>query len=511
MADFSVPDILVQAPEAPADPPDPMEGERDAVRRYGRILSASSAASRALAELDGRFAEDLDFPTAPQRYREALDGIGREHEDAFEGDAVGRGIFRRDFGTLAENAIQRFQSANVGREAAHWARTLEDRWDSLAGLARGMDEAGRAAILRQAALEAHRAQGFGLVPDADAAFRDFLTRIEPAPEAPASETMAEPGRGPWGSRTTNYRRDRDGEPAFRTAEHRVSDEPGERMRLLSEQEDGDGAEDVSNGRAGAVISSASNILSAGNDAQVAQMGSKPGAGGEAAESRYHDPAHAALRKPVVSDPPAGKKDLAGVRDHWMRFNDAVARLPDVTDTERHVYSRIFAAEGGMDVDKAGGAVAGVTPDTLKYLKTRDKSLSSLPDDPRKLNHDQAALFYRGYSDYVLRNAGGVSALDQIGDWNTAAAVADTVYRDGASGGGKLVGEAIRKTIDKIDPNEAKRLGVDDYAAGDTVGSESLAAIKTLERAGHGDIFRGILADIRTEKRPNEKARMNRFR
>jgi hypothetical protein len=238
-SDFSIPDFLAQAPEAPADPPDPAEGEREAVRRYGRILSASSAASRALAELDGRFAEDSDFATAPQRYREALDGIGREHEDAFDRDEVGRGIFRRDFGGLAEHAIQRFQHANAGREAAYLARTLEDRWDSLAGLARGADDASRAAILRQAALEAHRAQGFGLVPDAEAAFHGFLARIAPEAEAVAGDGMAEPGRGPWGSRTAEYRRDRDGDAAFRTAEHRVSDEPGERMLLLSADSSGD--------------------------------------------------------------------------------------------------------------------------------------------------------------------------------------------------------------------------------------------------------------------------------
>ena len=178
-SDFSVPDWLVDRSGAgmSADPPDSADAERDSVRRYGRILSASAAASRALADLDGSFAEDADFSTAPARYREALEAVGRQHEDAFDGDAVGRGIFRRDFAAFAEHAIQRFQSANAGREAAHWTRTLEDRWDSLAGLARGADEAGRAAILRQAALEAHRAQGFGLVPDAEAAFQDFLAKI----------------------------------------------------------------------------------------------------------------------------------------------------------------------------------------------------------------------------------------------------------------------------------------------------------------------------------------------
>lgn len=176
---FSIPDWLVDRADAnaSADPPDPAGAEREAVRRYGRVLSASASASRALADLDGGFAADTDFATAPERYRAALDAVGREHEGAFDRDEVGRGIFRRDFGALADHAIRRFQAANAGREAAHWAQTLEDRWDSLAGLARDADDAGRAAILRQAALEAHRAQGFGLVPDADTAFQSFLARI----------------------------------------------------------------------------------------------------------------------------------------------------------------------------------------------------------------------------------------------------------------------------------------------------------------------------------------------
>lgn len=238
-ADFSVPDWLVDRASAPADPPDPAETEREAARRYGRILSASTAASRALAGLDERFAQDTGFADAPIRYREELEALGRDEEEAFGDDRIGRALFRRDFGRLAEHAVRRFELANAQREAAHWTRTLEDRWDSLAGLARDADGEGRAEILRQAAVEAHRARSFGLVPDADAAFQGFLKRIGLAPEA--DRDSSERGRGPWGSRTAEYRRDRDGEPAFRTAEHRVSDEPGEEMRLLSAGANGEGS------------------------------------------------------------------------------------------------------------------------------------------------------------------------------------------------------------------------------------------------------------------------------
>ncbi|MGE0094528.1 MAG: putative peptidoglycan-binding domain-containing protein [Alphaproteobacteria bacterium] len=233
---FSIPDWLVDraATDAPADPPDQAAAEREAVRRYGRVLSASAAASRALAGLDGDFASDTDFATAPERYRAVLDAVGREHEGAFEGDDVGRSIFRRDFGALADHAVQRFQSANAGREAEHWARTLEDRWDSLAALASGADEEGRAAILRQAALEAHRAQGFGLVPDADAAFRGFLARIEPTPEAAEGATgeIQVSGRIPTKPATRQ-------KPAPSPAESPLSDtERGRMLDRLSPHEGG---------------------------------------------------------------------------------------------------------------------------------------------------------------------------------------------------------------------------------------------------------------------------------
>lgn len=180
-SDVSIPDWLVEraGADASADPPDPAETEREAVRRYGRVLSASATASRALAGLEEQFAQDTDFAGAPRRYRAELDAIGRSQDGIFGGDSIGRDLFRRDFGRLADHAVRHFEAANTARESAHWARTLEDRWHTLAALANGADDESRAEILRQAALETHRAQGFGLVPDAGAAFQAFMARIPP--------------------------------------------------------------------------------------------------------------------------------------------------------------------------------------------------------------------------------------------------------------------------------------------------------------------------------------------
>lgn len=248
--DIVIPDWLID--RAPADPPDPEQAEREAARRYGRILSASTAASRALGALDQRFAADDDFATAPERYRDALDAIGRDQDEMFGDDRVGREIFRRDFGRLAGPAAERFRRVSAERESAHLARTLEERWASLADLARGADEAGRSELLRQAALEAHRARGFGLVPDAGAAFRAFLDRL--APDAGAMTDQTGFGGGPWGSRTAEYRRDRDGEPAIRTAEYRAPDDPREEMRLLyADENGGGGASDDLGGGAGVSV------------------------------------------------------------------------------------------------------------------------------------------------------------------------------------------------------------------------------------------------------------------
>lgn len=197
MTGFSVPDFLAEpsASQPPGDPPDPREAEREAARRYGRLLSASASASRVLADLGERFAEDTDFAGAPARFREALQTVGRDHDGAFGDDAVGRDIFRRDFGRLAEHAARRFDAANAERESAHQVRALADRWESLAALAGTADEDGRAEILRQAAVEAHRAQSFGLVPDAGEALHGFARRIGMAGDAaPAARAKPAPSR-----------------------------------------------------------------------------------------------------------------------------------------------------------------------------------------------------------------------------------------------------------------------------------------------------------------------------
>ncbi|MHB1219270.1 MAG: hypothetical protein ACYC1L_13835 [Alphaproteobacteria bacterium] len=394
----------------------------------------------------------MDFATAPARYREALEAVGREHEEAFEDDAVGRGIFRRDFGMLAEHAIQRVQFANAGREAAHLARTLEDRWDSLAGLARNADDAGRAAILRQAALEAHRAQGFGLVPDADTAFRAFLDRLNPE--------------------------DQIGQSAL----------PMTSARSSKTQ---DGADD----------------------------GRSPSADPQAEEEEVtfdtskQKPEPPKRLPPVNSTPPAWRAKDPGVKNHWKPFNDAVARLPDVSDMERHVLGRIFAAEGGMKKNPDSSAFAGIMAGTLRGLKKEDRALAGLPANPKDLSHAQVAAVYRRYLNGALKEAGGMEALNQIGDWDTAAAIGDVLFREGRTGGARRVGEALGAVIAELGKTgEAARLGLETYQTGQIVGPQSIAAIRTLERAGYGAMFRNALIQARLNgPYGDEKERIASFR
>ena len=478
-ADFSVPDWLADrsGSSAPADPPDPAEAEREAMHRYGRILSASAAASRALAGLDGRFAQDTGFADAPLRYREELEAIGRDQEAALGGDPVGRALFRRDFTRLADHAARRFELANAQREAAHWARTLEERWDSLAALARGADGEGRAEILRQAAVEAHRARSFGLVPDANEAFHAFLDRLGPGEEiGPRSSSMTsarspelQDGAGDGRSAGANSWAEEEG-VIFDTSKQKPK--PPRRLPPTPELR----------------------------------------VHGELAHP-YDDPAHAAFRSPVNSVPPAWRAKEPAVKDHWKPFNDAVGHLPGVSDMERHVYGRIFAAEGGMKKNPKSSAFAGIMSGTLRDLKGTYQALAGFPGVPKDLSHVQVAAVYRHYLNDALNGAGGVRALDQVGDWDTAAAIGDVLFREGRTGGAQRVGEALGAVVAELGKtDEAARLGLQTYEAGQIVGPQSIAVIRTLERAGYGAMFRDALIQARINgPYGNERERIEAFR
>ncbi len=185
-AEIVIPDWLVERRGAP--PPESVEAdpeafEREARRRYGRLLAASVAASRAADAARDDIAAAGDPADSAGRFAAALDGIARDHGAEFAGDETSRAIFRRDFDALARHRLAEFGADAARREQDGLAQALVERFDGLRDLADAGDADLRGEALRQAALEAHRAAGFGLVVNAQTAFDDFMASLAPAAAA----------------------------------------------------------------------------------------------------------------------------------------------------------------------------------------------------------------------------------------------------------------------------------------------------------------------------------------
>jgi hypothetical protein len=142
---------------------------------------------------------------------------------------------------------------------------------------------------------------------------------------------------------------------------------------------------------------------------------------------------------------------------WAGFNQALSDLPDVTDFEKSTYPDIFALEGGIAPD--GTTVGGITVEKLRELKDKipDVAEKTLPRD---LTAQQQMRFYRAYMGKALRLAGGSKALDTLIDPGVARYVADTLFREGDTGGAKLIQRALNDTLRAHALQEAEPLGRD---------------------------------------------------
>ncbi|CCG42730.1 hypothetical protein [Magnetospirillum molischianum] len=152
----------------------------------------------------------------------------------------------------------------------------------------------------------------------------------------------------------------------------------------------------------------------------------------------------------AKSPPDWKKDtFKSQPGAWVGFNTSVGKLPGAGDNEKFVYGQIYAAEGGNAVDPASGASSGITRQTLIDAQ----NAGAVPGldkvrQPKDLTADQRAGIMRWYFDNSLRKVGGSAALETVGDPQTAAALADTLYRHGSTGGANL----IRAAISGVDGN-----------------------------------------------------------
>jgi hypothetical protein len=189
------------------------------------------------------------------------------------------------------------------------------------------------------------------------------------------------------------------------------------------------------------------------------------------------------------------------KDAWNAMRDAAAGKAQIGEGQRAAYMSIFAAEGGMNMDDKSGAVAGLMPGFIEGERKAGRWPAELDhvkapadlkaaDVPRAMQH---------YFDTNLAKIGGAKALDAIPDPRVAAAIADTLYRDGPGKGAKMVQEAIEKAGGPKDIDSV-------------FGSRTLDAVQNLSANPDGArrLLDGLF-DQKKDRHPEEVARNHHYR
>jgi hypothetical protein len=202
--------------------------------------------------------------------------------------------------------------------------------------------------------------------------------------------------------------------------------------------------------------------------------------------------------PKIKHPTRAEREAARIK-----FDGAIGNLDGVTDTERFAYKEIFDAEGDILTDEKTGASSGITRKTLREAQKKVPELAGLKD-PTDLTINQRAAFYRWYFDDALKGVGGHAALDEVGGKDTAAAVADTLFRHGQDVGSRAVQEAVNDVIDKLPEERRRELGLDHVDVDGVIGSRTFSAIQTIVGNGSDAGFRHALSLRRLEPAVQDK-------
>ena len=179
-----------------------------------------------------------------------------------------------------------------------------------------------------------------------------------------------------------------------------------------------------------------------------------------------DAADTATARPRVNapipPPPAYKRDAVPDAD-WVPWIGALVDA-GLSDTQQRVYGEIFAAEGGSKINPRNGAKSGIIQETLERLVSHGL-LPSVPSGTRSrdLTYEQRVEAYRAYLDNAFQHVTGKSAaLDSIGDFEAAAALADTLFRHG---GARPANRVVQNAINDVAPG---RVAADGVLRNDTV-------------------------------------------
>ncbi len=239
------------------------------------------------------------------------------------------------------------------------------------------------------------------------------------------------------------------------------------------------------------------------------------AGASDGDGKPADPqtAQAAPPEPQFEKPPAYRADVFATQPGvWDAMRDAVKADPYLGDGQRAAMMAIFAGEGGMRPDPKSGAVGGITKDYINQARDQGNWPPELAHvkSPADLKPGDMPGMYRHYLDGGLRHAGGAAVLDKIGQPTVAAAVADTVVRDGEQGARALIHGAIEGSGG---PDlSAPRTRQDGKTEPAVIGKKTLDELAKIgrdpERVGR---FLEMLEKGRSDQHPKDEVRNGQFR
>jgi hypothetical protein len=215
--------------------------------------------------------------------------------------------------------------------------------------------------------------------------------------------------------------------------------------------------------------------------------------------------------PLPSSRPEYSRDNSPVsHDDWNTIKDVMGSRPDLSDTKIRAYSTTWALEGGLTSNLTNDATGGITPETLDWLKTQSDLADQLEDinTPSDLQHDPDLMpdVYNAVFDRDLSRVGGSDALDRVGNPYAAAAMADTVFREGRMGGAQILADAIKETAPKLGSNLPATAEIT------SIGPPIFDKYSTLAKnpATLGPLLDNV-AKERIKYRPKETVRPNYFR
>ncbi|MBI1244477.1 MAG: hypothetical protein GC202_05680 [Alphaproteobacteria bacterium] len=213
-------------------------------------------------------------------------------------------------------------------------------------------------------------------------------------------------------------------------------------------------------------------------------------------------------------PPAYRADVFAAQPGvWETVRDKIKADPGLNDSQRAAILGILAGEGGLRPDPRSGAVGGITKDYLDAARSR-------PDWPAELDHvkspddlkpaDMPAM-YRHYLDGALRHAGGFDALGKIANPTMAAAIADTIVREGEQGAREMIHAAIKDSGGPAELPVSTRQRPDGRPEPTVIGPKTFdALIKFGSEAMGSSRFLSELTKQRTNEHPRDEKRNRQF-